>query len=225
MITFAGLSPHAPIFLPEVGSPEDREAVKNTITSLESLGASLKKAKPEIIIISSPHTDWGINVPLYFLDPPASFKVVDYQTPDEIIIDPTRKSIIYPIITTLDSPQQHYQWGQTLYNDLLKNCALNIALVGSGDMSHCLKIDGPYGFHPDGPQYDQALAEALKKKDIATIWQLDGLYPEAGECGLKSFTFILGILEAAGLNYQPQILSYEGPFGVGYLVANIKINH
>lgn len=47
----------------------------------------------------------------------------------------------------------------------------------------------------------------------------------AGECGLKSFTFILGILEAAGLNYQPQILSYEGPFGVGYLVANIKINH
>ena len=223
MITFACLSPHAPIFLPEVGSSEDREQVRDTIDSLESLGASLKKAKPEIIIISSPHTDWGINVPLYFLDPPASFKVADYQTPDEIIIDTTRKSIIYPIITTLDSPRQHYWWGQALYSNLLKNCSLNIALVGSGDMSHCLKIDGPYGFHPDGPKYDQALAEALKKKDLATILQLDELYPEAGECGLRSFSFILGILEAAGLNYQPEILSYEGPFGVGYLVANIKL--
>jgi len=90
-------------------------------------------------------------------------------------------------------------------------------------MSHCLKIDGPYGFHPDGPKYDQTLAEALKNKDLATILQLDELYPEAGECGLRSFSFILGILEAAGLNYQPEILSYEGPFGVGYLVANIKL--
>lgn len=156
MITFACLSPHAPIFLPEVGSPEDRELVKNTITSLKSLGAKLKKAKPEIIIISSPHTDWGYQCAPLFFRSTCFFWSSRLPTPDEIIIDPTRKSIIYPIITTLDSPQQHYQWGQTLYNDLLKNCALNIALVGSGDMSHCLKIDGPYGFHPDGPQYDQA---------------------------------------------------------------------
>jgi hypothetical protein len=33
----------------------------------------------------------------------------------------------------------------------------------------------------------------------------------------------LGILEASGINYQPEILSYEDPFGVGYLVANFKL--
>jgi len=52
---------------------------------------------------------------------------------------------------------------------------------------------------------------------------LDDLYPEAGECGLRSFCFLLGILEASGISWQPEILSYEGPFGVGYLVANFKL--
>jgi len=49
------------------------------------------------------------------------------------------------------------------------------------------------------------------------------MYPEAGECGLRSFCFLLGILEASGIDWQPEILAYEGPFGVGYLVANFKL--
>jgi len=86
-----------------------------------------------------------------------------------------------------------------------------------------LKEGGPYGFHPDGPKFDKALIDALKKKDIKTIFKLDDLYPEAGECGLRSFCFLLGILEASGIKWQPEVLSYEGPFGVGYLVANFKL--
>jgi len=86
-----------------------------------------------------------------------------------------------------------------------------------------LKEDGPYGFHPDGPKFDKDLIEALKRKDIEKILKLDNMYSEAGECGLRSFCFLLGILEDSGLDYQPEILSYEGPFGVGYLVANFKL--
>ena len=74
-----------------------------------------------------------------------------------------------------------------------------------------------------GPKFDKALIDALKKKDIKTIFKLDDLYPEAGECGLRSFCFLLGILEASGIKWQPEVLSYEGPFGVGYLVANFKL--
>ena len=96
-------------------------------------------------------------------------------------------------------------------------------MIASGDLSHCLKEEGPYGFHPDGPKFDKALIESLKKKDIEKILKLDEMYPDAGECGLRSFCFLLGILEASGLDYQPEILSYEGPFGVGYLVANFKL--
>ncbi len=90
-------------------------------------------------------------------------------------------------------------------------------------MSHRLKEDGPYGFQADGPKFDEKLIESLKKKDIETILRLDEMYPEAGECGLRSFCFVLGILEESKINYQPEILSYEGPFGVGYLVADFEI--
>ena len=95
-----------------------------------------------------------------------------------------------------------------------------------------MRPDGPYGFHPDGPKFDEKLIESLKKKNINTILKLDELYPEAGECGLRSFCFMLGILDewqsrSAGLKprlaWQPEILSYESPFGVGYLVANFKL--
>jgi len=207
-IIFAAISPHPPIILPSVGSEEDRRQVKKTIESLESLGKKLKEAKPDSIVISSPHPDWGFNVPLFFL-------AKDF------------KGEIKTYLIGLESPEFYFKEGQKLGGEQFSGKTERIALIASGDLSHCLKEDGPYGLHPDGPKFDKDLIEALKKKDIKKILKLDDKYPEAGECGLRSFCFILGILEAhstsSGQAYQPEILSYEGPFGVGYLVANLKI--
>ena len=130
---------------------------------------------------------------------------------------------IEKILIGLESPKFYFEKGKEIYMSNIKGQMSRVALIASGDLSHCLRADGPYGFHPDGPKFDKALIDALKKKDIETILKLDELYPEAAECGLRSFCFMLGILEASGLNYQPEILSYEGPFGVGYLVANFKL--
>jgi aromatic ring-opening dioxygenase LigB subunit len=228
-LVFASICPHPPIILPSVGSPEDRAKVKNTILALEKLGKKLKEKNPNEIIISSPHPDWGIKVPLHFLisnikdqKSKIQFKIQNYQNPKNIVVEPSDAKIIYPVLTTFDSSQQHYDWGKDFYLKI-KNLELKIALVASGDLSHCLRPEGPYGFHPDGPKFDKGLIESLKKKDIETILKLDEMYPEAGECGLRSFCFLLGILEASGLNWQPEILSYEGPFGVGYLVANFRL--
>ncbi len=66
-IVFAAIAPHPPILLPSVGSEEDRLKVKKTITALEELGRKFKEANPDFLVISSPHPDWGFNVPLYFL--------------------------------------------------------------------------------------------------------------------------------------------------------------
>lgn len=45
-IIFASIVPHPPILLPEVGSPQDRTQVKETIKSLEKLGEKLKTRFP-----------------------------------------------------------------------------------------------------------------------------------------------------------------------------------
>lgn len=205
MITFACISPHPPIILPSVGSEKERIQVEKTIESLESLGKQLKEAKPDFIIISSPHPDWGFDVPLHFLAKDFKREIKTY-------------------LTDLEEPQFYFEQGKKLYQKVCGGpTSAKLALIASGDLSHCLIAEGPYGFHPDGLKFDEELIEALKEKNIEKILKLDKMYPEAGECGLRSFCFLLGILEASGLNWQTEILSYESPFGVGYLVASFKL--
>jgi aromatic ring-opening dioxygenase LigB subunit len=201
-IVFAAIAPHPPLILPSIGSEKDRAQVKKTISSLEKLGKELKEKSPDLIIISSPHLDWGFNVPLFFLAKDFKAKIKTY-------------------LLGVESPQFYFQEGKEVYRNLKRG--QKYALIASGDLSHCLKEDGPYGFHSDGPQFDKALIEYLKKKDIDNFLKLGEKFPQAGECGLRSFCFLLGILVESKISWQPQILSYEGPFGVGYLVANFKL--
>jgi len=203
MISFACFAPHPPLLLPSVGAKEEREKVKKTIESLEFLGKKLKAINPHTIIISSPHLDWGFNVPLYFL-------AKDF------------KGEIKTYLTGVEEPRFYFEKGKALFKELKEE--KKYACIASGDMSHCLKEEGPYGFHPQGPQFDREFILALKRKDINLILQLDELYPQAGECGLRSFCFLLGLLEGGGINWQPKILSYEGPFGVGYLVVDFTLS-
>lgn len=203
-IVFACLSPHPPIILPSVGSPEDRAQVKKTIEALEKLGKKLKEKNPEKIIISSPHPDWGFNVPLYFLAKDFNGEIETY-------------------LMGLENPKSYFEKGKEIFKSKIENSKLKIALIASGDTSHVLKEQGPYGFHSQGPKFDKELIESLKKKNIENILKLEQKYPEAVECGLRAFSFLLGILEASGINWQPEILSYEGHFGVGYLVADFKL--
>ena len=96
-IVFAAISPHPPIILPSVGSKEDRLQVKKTIESLELLGKKLKELKPDSIIISAPHPDWGFNVPLFFL-------AKDF------------KGEIKTYLIGLESPQFYFEQGQKIYS-------------------------------------------------------------------------------------------------------------
>jgi aromatic ring-opening dioxygenase LigB subunit len=204
MISFACISPHPPLLLPEIGSESDKKAVAATIKSLNVLGTKLSQVKPQAIVASSPHPDWGFNVPLHFLNKEPGADLITY-------------------LTGLESPKNHFKRGKTFYADKLSSLGKKIALIASGDLSHRLKIDGPYGFHQQGPKFDKKLIDSLKNNNIEAILNLEDEFPEAGECGLRSFCFMLGILDEARLAWKADILSYEGPFGVGYLVADLKL--
>jgi len=66
------------------------------------------------------------------------------------------------------------------------------------------------------------LEDAVSRLDAQAVLDLDpNLIERAGECGLRSITILLGALQ--GLAVKPQVLSYEGPFGVGYMVASFSI--
>lgn len=102
--------------------------------------------------------------------------------------------------------------------------------LASGDLSHKLKADGPYGFAPEGPQLDAAIAHAFEGHGLEALFGFDEAFCEAAaECGLRSFQMMVGAVEqqnrADGLPADAgtsELLSYEGPFGVGYAVAEMR---
>jgi MEMO1 family protein len=113
--------------------------------------------------------------------------------------------------------RQLYQFGCALRRAVNKR-GLPAAVLASGDLSHRLKPGAPAGFNPRGAEYDQLLVELLRDGRVEDILDFDlKLVDEAGECGLRSFVIALGMLD--GETFKTEIISYEGPFGVGYLVA------
>lgn len=200
MIKIAAIAPHAPILLPDTGTPADHARVSDTLRALDALGKEFSGRNLDEIIISSPHEDWGFKVPLHFLAPDFSGKIA-------------------PHLTGPEPPAEHYEAGREAGAGLDPGRAYG--LIASGDLSHVLKEEGPYGFNPQGPRFDAELLELLEEKDTEAILGLDDKYPEAADCGLRSFAFCLGALAGAGVDMEPEIMSYEGPFGVGYLVARL----
>jgi len=112
-----------------------------------------------------------------------------------------------------------YAFGQ-LIRQAAQRLQMKAAVVASGDMSHRLKDEGPYDYHPDGSVFDQQIKELLRVGDIEAILRIpDSLRHNAGECGYMSIVIMLGALD--GYAFESRIFSYEGPFGVGYLVAGL----
>lgn len=115
--------------------------------------------------------------------------------------------------------EQLYRFGVGL-RKAIANSPRRVALVASGDMSHRLIPGAPAGYDPKGEEFDRIIREALQKGDPLPVLKVEShLAERAGECGLRSLIMALGALD--GLAIKPRVYSYEGPFGVGYLVAEL----
>lgn len=95
------------------------------------------------------------------------------------------------------------------------------AFVASGDLSHRLKPGAPAGFDPEARRFDEQVVAALRANAPGQITRIDqGLRRLAGECGYRSMLVALGAISVV----EPvcEVISYEAPFGVGYLVAQLS---
>jgi aromatic ring-opening dioxygenase LigB subunit len=215
--TIAIISPHGPIQASSMTINSSENLRGNFLqfgddTSVKfkndiGLGLNIKKIAdqkniPTDMINNDILLDHGTMVPLYFLTKnnpkikivPMSFSYLDYQ--------------------------KHFEFGKIIY-EATENINEKIALVASGDLSHRLVPTAPAGYSPQGKEFDKLLIELLESNSSAEILNMDpDLIEEAGECGLRSIIILLGALSS--LEYKFEKLSYEGPFGVGYLVGRFE---
>ena len=125
-------------------------------------------------------------------------------------------SIVRIGLSGLD-PAAHYRLGKCI-KKTAEELDRDIAIVASGDLSHKLLESGPYGFAEQGPEFDRFVTAALGKGDFLTLLTLDqNLSEAAAECGLGTFRILAGALDQTAVTGE--LLSYQGPFGVGYAVA------
>ena len=142
--------------------------------------------------------DWGVLVPLSFLR--------------------VRQIVSLSIVNDY---APHRSLGQ-----LVRRCAEELGrdtlFLASGDLSHALTHGAPAPYDPRGKLFDDEAVAFLEIGDFIGLGRLDPILLEgAAECGLRSILALGGFLGNDAV-VAPQVLSYEGPFGVGYLVAHFS---
>ncbi|MGB4748552.1 MAG: AmmeMemoRadiSam system protein A [Bacillota bacterium] len=266
-VILAGLTPHPPIIIPEVGRGDERGAM-DTIGAMVQVGEAFSSADIDTLVIITPHGpvfsdavsllgneilqgDFGEfgaktvrlqvendlelvetikrnsqahSIPCVVLDKRNVLRYGAGSRLDHGVLVPLyylkKQGFSKPVVVVnigflpyLDL----YVFGQII-NKSAAEIGRKIGVLASGDLSHRLKPGAPAGFNPRGIVFDETLMEYLGEFAVEKILSMPAdLIADAGECGLRPICIMLGALD--GAKVEPRILSYEGPFGVGYGVG------
>ena len=266
-ILIAGVSPHPPMLIPEIGGREI-DKIRRTAEALKKLSAEFAACQPETVVFITPHGPMFREAPAVLADEELIGDFSAFRAPGVILraqndlelvqalAEESRKEKIEVIqlrrgeqgLSQAELSLDHgvtvplyfmqeagtaqrcmavtfaplpfddlFCFGQALQRAILAT-GRKAAIVASADLSHRLIRGAPAGYHPRGQEYDALVVDSLAHYQVEKLLTIDQeLVSDAGECGLRSLLILLGSL--SGLPVQSQLLSYEGPFGVGYPVA------
>jgi AmmeMemoRadiSam system protein A/AmmeMemoRadiSam system protein B len=214
--TIVIISPHAPLearafvaysdaelagsFAP-FRAPQATVAAPLDAALLDALERSADEAGFEIAPLQGYLLDHGTAVPLYFL--------LRYGWRGSLV------ALGYSFL----SDEDHLRFGACLRR-AVDATGRAVALVASGDLSHRLTRDAPAGYNLEAHHFDEEVVASIRDCAPARISEIDpNLRRLAGECGYRSMLVAIGA--AQGLRADCDVLHYEAPFGVGYMVAQL----
>lgn len=260
-ILITAIYPHPPIIIPEVGRTET-EKVQATILAVQNLSDKITKAKPDTVIIITPHSNFNPHFFNAYSDDMIEGGFANFGAPEAKLsfqndtgfvenLDHQSKNFFnglnkIPSGTSLDhgslvplyyldkagykgkivvinysgfGPAEHAYFGE-LIAKVASMLGRKVALIVSGDLSHKLSQTAPGGYHPDAHFFDEDVVNSIKKGDYTYLMNISPiLRKKAGECGFNSI--MVGVGAVGKKPDRNEVLSYEAPFGVGYIVATL----
>jgi AmmeMemoRadiSam system protein A len=217
--TMVFISPHGPVLWDAVGVVNraqlegnlGRFGAREVAFTLHTDSTLLQVLLEQLAVLGVPNAeigeadvyrlDHGITAPLYWL---------------------RKAGVDLPVVacgTAFISPSRLYGFGVAVQRAAVLS-GRNVAVVASGDLSHRLLPEAPNGYDPYGPLFDRRIKEIVAAADPMAMIGLDPLLVErAGECGYRPMIMLFGAFD--GFVLDAEVLSYEGPFGVGYMVAGL----
>lgn len=197
--------------LSSFGAPQIHLSYENDQELLRKLYDKCYKEKFPLFLINkkmareyelSTSLDHGAIVPLYFMEKKWKKK-------------PKMIHINYGLL----SPEELSFFGNLLSSVVGREKGRAV-LLASGDLSHHLG-KGDYAYREEGKVFDEKIQQILREGKLQELLDLpEDLIERAGECGLRSLEILQGALESG--KYSIENLSYEAPWGVGYLVSYMK---
>ncbi|MBR0266538.1 MAG: AmmeMemoRadiSam system protein A [Clostridia bacterium] len=146
--------------------------------------------------------DHGTMVPLYFVEQ----QYQDYQ-------------LIRIGLSGL-SLAKHYEFGMIL-RQAVEQTGRRTVLIASGDLSHKLQTYGPYGFAPEGPEYDRRIMDTAGRAAFGEMLEFkESFCDKAAECGHRSFVILAGAMD--GMSVETKVYSHEDITGVGYGICSFR---
>ena len=116
--------------------------------------------------------------------------------------------------------EDHYRLGQ-LVRRAVEATGRRAVWIASGDLSHKLQSYGPYGYAPEGPQYDARIMDVCSRAAFGELFDFDEAFCErAAECGHRSFVMMAGAFD--GVRVEAEQLSHELVTGVGYGICTFR---
>ncbi|MBU1349208.1 AmmeMemoRadiSam system protein B [Patescibacteria group bacterium] len=177
---------------------------KSDYLSIDRLQRKLRVEGVPFTLTSSEDIDYGFAVPLLLL--------TTHLTAWKLI----------PVSPSMLGGKEHYDFGRQLKR-VLHAEEDRVAVIASADLSHKLGPESPAGPSEQGPAFDRAVQDAIAKNDPKPLLALDAsVTEESAQCGYRPIMTLLGSLE--NMSVTPKLLSYEAPFGVGYLTARYDIS-
>jgi aromatic ring-opening dioxygenase LigB subunit len=176
---------------------------KSDYLLIDRLQRKLRHEGVPFTLTSSEDLDYGYAVPLLLL--------TSHLTNWKLV----------PVSPSMLDGKEHFNFGRQLKR-VLHAEPERVAIIASADLSHKLGPDSPAGASEEGPAFDKAVQDSVAANDPSPLLSLPPAVVEgAAQCAYRPITTILGCLE--NMNVTAKILSYESPFGVGYLTARYDI--
>ena len=108
----------------------------------------------------------------------------------------------------------HYRFGMMI-REAAENTGRRVVFVASGDLSHKLQDYGPYGYTPEGPEYDERIMDVMGRAAFGELLDFDSTFcDKAAECGHRSFVIMGGAFD--GTAVKAEKLVHQDVTGVGY---------